>query len=100
METATRTFSTSTRIAPIVDVSTYNGPFDYESLWQGDEDAEREEGRFVCGDYDSAKMAERIVSEANRVFEAERPLSQYGVVSIRATKFGSPREFGKSSIAA
>ena len=88
-----KTFYTSTRIAPIVDVSTYNGPFDYESLWQSDEDAEREEGRFVCGDYDSAKMAERIVSEANRVFEAERPLSEYGVVSIRATKFGSPREY-------
>ena len=88
-----KTFSTSTRIAPIVDVSTYNGPFDYESLWQGDEDAERGEGRFVCGEYDSAKMAERIVAEANKVFEAERPLSQYGVVSIRATKFGSPREY-------
>lgn len=87
------TLNTSTRIAPIVDVSTYCGPFDYESLWQGDEDAEREEGRFVCGDYDSARMNERIVSEANRVFEAERPLSRYGVVSIKATGFGSPREY-------
>lgn len=88
-----KTFYTSTRIAPIVDVSTYCGPFDYEYLWQDDEDAEREDGRFVCGDYDSAKMAERIVSEANKVFEAERPLSRYGVVSIKATKFGSPREY-------
>ena len=88
-----KTFYTSTRIAPIVDVSTYCGPFDYESLWQDAEDAEREEGRFVCGDYDSAKMEERIVSEANKVFEAERPLSEYGVVSIRATKFGSPRAY-------
>lgn len=87
------TFSTSTRIAPIVDVSTYEGPFSYESLWQSDEDAEREEGRFVCDDYDSSKMGDRIVEEANKVFAAEKPLSQYGVVSIKATKFGSPREY-------
>lgn len=93
MKTATRTFSTSTRIAPIVDVSTYEGPFSYESLWQSDEDAEREEGRFVCDDYDFKKMVYRIVEEANKVFGAERPLSQYGVVSIKATKFGSPREY-------
>ena len=86
-------FSTSTRIAPIVDVSTYYGPFGYESLWGADEESEREEGRFVCGDYDSAKMAKRIVEEANRVFEAEKPLSRYGVVSIKATEFGSPREY-------
>lgn len=87
------TFSTSTRIAPIVDVSTYDGPFGYESLWGADEESEREEGRFVCDDYDFAKMGERIVEEANKVFEAEKPLEKYGVVSIEATKFGSPREY-------
>ena len=87
------TLSTSTRIAPIVDVSTYDGPFGYESLWGADEESEREEGRFVCDDYDSEKMGERIVEEANRVFEAEKPLSRYGVVSIKTTKFGSPREY-------
>ena len=87
------TLSTSTRIAPIVDVSTYDGPFSYESLWGADEESEREEGRFVCDDYDFSKMGECIVEEANRVFEANRPLSQYGVVSIKATKFGSPREY-------
>lgn len=87
------TFSTSTRIAPIVDVSTYEGPFSYDSLWQSDEDSEREEGRFVCDDYDFSKMGDRIVEEANKVFAAEKPLSQYGVVSIKATKFGSPREY-------
>lgn len=87
------TLNTSTRIAPIVDVSTYEGPFSYESLWQSDEDAEREEGRFVCDDYDSSKMGDRIVEEANKVFEANKPLQQYGVVSIKATKFGSPREY-------
>jgi hypothetical protein len=88
-----KTFVTNTQIAPIVDVSTYEGPFSYESLWQPDEESEREEGRVVCWDYDSKKMGERIVEEANRVFEAEKPLAGYGVVEIRATKFGSPREY-------
>ena len=87
------TLSTSTRIAPIVDVSTYEGPFSYESLWGADEESEHEEGRFVCDDYDSEKMGERIIEEANKAFEAEKPLSQYGVVSIKATRFGSPREY-------
>lgn len=86
-------FSTSTRIAPIVDVSTYGGPFSYESLWGVDEESERREGRFVCDDYDSVKMGERIVEEANKVFETEKPLKEYGVVSIKATEFGSPREY-------
>lgn len=88
-----KTFSTSTRIAPIVDVSTYDGPFSYESLWQPDEDDEREEGRLVCRDYGFKKMGERIVAEANRVFAKEKPLKDYGVVEIKATKFGSPREY-------
>ena len=87
------TLNTSTRIAPIVDVSTYEGPFSYDSLWQSDEDSEREEGRFVCDDYDFSKMGDRIVEEANKVFEANKPLSQYGVVSIKATRFCSPREY-------
>lgn len=87
------TLSTSTRIAPIVDVSTYEGPFSYESLWGDYEYSEREEGRFVCDDYDHSKMGKRIVEEANMVFKAEKPLSQYGVVSIKATEFGSPREY-------
>lgn len=87
------TLNTSTRIAPIVDVSTYEGPFSYDSLWQSDEESEREEGRFVCNDYDHSKMGDRIVEEANKVFEANKPLQQYGVVSIKATKFGSPREY-------
>ena len=92
-EPRTMTFRTSTHIAPIVDVSTYEGPFSYESLWGMDEESEREEGRFVCDDYDFAKVGERIVAEANKVFEANKPLKEYGVVFIRATKFGSPREY-------
>jgi hypothetical protein len=88
-----KTFVTNTHIAPIVDVSTYEGPFSYENLWQDDETYEREEGRVVCWDYDSKKMGDRLVKEANKVFEAEKPLAGYGVVEIRATKFGSPREY-------
>lgn len=89
-----KTFVTNTHIAPIVDVSTYEGPFSYDSLWGADvEAAEREEGRVVCWDYDSKKMGERIVVEANRVLADEKPLAGYGVVEIKATKFGSPREY-------
>lgn len=88
-----KTFTTNTNIAPICNVSTYEGPFSYESLWSCDEESEREEGRLVCDDYKSSEMGERIVEEANRVFEAEKPLAGYGVVEIRATKFGSPREY-------
>lgn len=88
-----KTFVTNTHIAPIVDVSTYDGPFSYEHLWQDDETYEREEGRVVCWDYDSNKLGERLVKEANKVFEAEKPLAGYGVVEIKATKFGSPREY-------
>lgn len=86
-------FATNTNIAPVCDVSTYDGPFSYESLWQGDEEAEHEEGRLVCNDYNSSAMDERIVKEANLVFERHKPLKDYGVVSIKATKFGSPREY-------
>lgn len=88
-----KTFVTNTHIAPIVDVSTYEGPFSYDNLWQDVEMSEREEGRVVCWNYDSKKMGERIVEEANKVFEAEKPLAGYGVAEIRATKFGSPREY-------
>ena len=84
---------TSTQIAPIANVSTYGGPFGYESLWRDCEAAEREAGRVVCRDYDLRKMGERLVEEANRVFEEEKPLAGYGVVEIRATEFISPREY-------
>lgn len=88
-----KTFATNTNIAPICDIGTYEGPFSYESLWQCYEEDEREEGRLVCGDYKSSAMGERIVQEANRVFERYKPLADYGVVSVKATKFGSPREY-------
>lgn len=88
-----KTFVTSTIIAPIVDVSTYEGPFSYEQLWQCEEKSKRDEGGVVCWDYDSEKLGERLVEETNKVFEAEKPLAGYGVAEIKATKFGSPREY-------
>ena len=86
-------FYTNTNIAPIVNVSTYDGPFGYESLWQDYEEDERREGRFVCDDYDFSKMGSRIVEEANLVFKEHKPLDVYGVSKIEATSFGSPREY-------
>ena len=88
-----KTFRTSTQIAPIMDVGTYWGQFDYEKLWTADEESERAEGRFVCSDYDYAKLGKAIVETANEVFEAEKPFEDYGVKAIRAEKFGSPREY-------
>jgi len=86
-------FYTNTNIAPIVNVSTYDGPFGYESLWQDYEEDERREGRFVCDDYDFSKMGSRIVEEANLVFREHKPLDAYGVSKIEATSFGSPWEY-------
>jgi hypothetical protein len=41
-----KTFKTSTYIVPIIGVGTYWGRFDYESMWFGDEEAERYE--LIC----------------------------------------------------
>lgn len=87
------TFKTSSQIAPIIDVGTYWGTFEHESLWGCEEEAERDEGNYVCNDYDSAKFGEAIVEEATKVFEGEKPFEEYGVKAIRAVKFGSPREY-------
>lgn len=88
-----KTFQTSTRIAPIVSVGTYWGWFDYERLWESQEAAAREEGKFVCNDYSHEKLGEAIVKTANEVFEEEKPFKNVGVRSIKATGFGSPREY-------
>ena len=88
-----KTFQTSTRIAPIVSVGTYWGWFEYERLWGAQEDDYHGEGMFVCGDYSHDKFGEAIVETANEVFEEEKPFEDVGVVSIKATKFGSPREY-------
>lgn len=89
----THTFTADTHLALIVHVGTYEDVFGYDSLWKSDAEAEEQEGMVVCNDYDSKKMGERIVEEANRVFAAEKPLAKYGVKEIEATKFCSPREY-------
>ena len=90
---ASHTFTADTQIGPIVHVGTYEDVFGYDYLWKGDAEAEEQEGMVVCNDYDSKKMGERIVEEANRVFSAQKPLIEYGVTEIKATKFCSPREY-------
>lgn len=88
-----KTFQTSTQIVPIVSVGTYWGWFEYERLWGYQEESDREEGRFVCNDYSRRKLGQAIVETANEVFEEEKPFEDVGVRSIKATGFGSPREY-------
>lgn len=90
---ASHTFTADTHIGPIVHVGTYEDVFGYKSLWEDEAAEEEKEGRVVCNDYDSKKMGERIVEEANRVFLTQKPLIEYGVMEIKATKFCSPREY-------
>lgn len=88
-----KTFQTTTRIAPIISVGTYWGHFDYESLWTDAERGEHEEGRYVCNDYSHEKLGKALVEEANKVFAYEEPFKDVGVGLIRATAFGSPKEY-------
>lgn len=89
----TTTFSTPTYIAAIVDVSTYESWFSYDGLWGSDAENEQAEGRLVCDDYDSDAVKKRIVHEVNHVLASDKPLKDYGVVSIKATRFKSPPEY-------
>lgn len=89
-----KTYETSTNIANVINVGTYWGPFNYDDLWGEEERIEREdEGNFVCDDYDSRKFKDTIVKEVNRVLDDAKPLEEYGVVSIKATSMGSPKEY-------
>lgn len=86
-------FETSTYIVPLVDVGTYWGQFQYDSLWSADEDSAREDGNVVCYDYDHAKFGDVVVKEATKLFADSVPLQECGVKSVVATKFISPREY-------
>lgn len=88
-----KTFQTTTCIVPIISVGTYWGHFDYESLWMDEERNEHEEGRYVCNDYSHEKLGKALVEEANKVFAHEGPFKDVGVSFIRATAFGSPKEY-------
>ena len=89
-------FKTSTWIVPFVDVGTYWGPYEYDRLWGEDENHyqwEENDRCIICDDYSHQKVGEAIVHAANNVFKEERPLSDYGVVEIKATEFLSPKEY-------
>lgn len=88
-----KTFETTTNIVFLVNVGTYWGPFEYEKFWMSDENYEHEQGNFVCNDYDFAKFKKAIVEEVNKVLEEHKPFKDYGVVSIKATNMGSPKEY-------
>ena len=89
----TTTFVTASNVAAIVDVSTYESWFSYDELWGAEADAERSDGRIVCDDYNVAAVKQRIMDEVNGVLAGDKPLARYGVVSILATRFNSPREY-------
>lgn len=88
-----KTFETTTNIVFLVNVGTYWGPFEYERFWKSDEDYEHEQGNFVCNNYDFGKFKKAIVEEVNKVLEEHKPFKDYGVVSIKATSMGSPKEY-------
>lgn len=86
-------FKTSTYIVPLVDVGTYWGQLQYDSLWGAEEESAREDGLVVCYDYDHAKFGDVVVKEATKMFADDVPLADFGVKSVVATEFISPREY-------
>lgn len=91
----TMKFQTNTEIAPIIDVCTYWGPFDYDSMWDYERQNYEDDGQLVCDDFDHAAYKDAIVAEANRVFEKHRLLfaEDLDIISIKATSMFSPREY-------
>lgn len=85
-----RTFETCTQIAPIIDVGTYDSLLSYDNMFGEQENEARQEGKFVCDDFNWEKYKQTIVKTSNQIFRDERLLEQYGVKSIVATKMGSP----------
>ena len=88
-----KTYETTTNIAYLVSVGTYYGPFEYDSIWGEDERCERDEGNFVCDDYDFQKFKNAILKEVNAIFKDEKPMESYGVALVRATDMKSPKEY-------
>ena len=86
-------FESSTNIVPLLNPGTYWGPLNIDSCFNDYIDAEREEGYLVRESIDFKAYGEAIRQAANRVFNQEKPLEEYGVKSIKATKFDSPREY-------
>jgi len=93
---AVKTFRTSSLVAPVVDPGTYWSYFGYDNLWCEEAAEIRENGGFVCDDYSYETFGKMMCMEATKAFAHERVLRDVGVVSIRAFKFGSPREYNFS----
>ena len=88
-----QTFETTTQIAPIIDVGTYDSLLSYDSIFDEQVELEHKEGKFVCEDFDFEKYKQTIVKEANKIFSDCDLLSNYGVKSIVATNMGSPQYY-------
>jgi len=88
-----KTFRTSSLVAPVINPGTYWGYFGYDSLWCEEAAEIRENGGFVCDDYSHETFGKMMCMEATKAFAHERVLQDVGVVSIRAFKFDSPREY-------
>lgn len=88
-----RTYETSTMIAPIIDVGTYDSRLSYDYMFDEQEKEARKEGKFVCWNFDWNTYKQAIVDTSNQIFRDERLLEQYGVKSIVATKMGSPQYY-------
>lgn len=91
----TMKFQTNTEIAPIIDVCTYRGPLDYESVWDCEQRNFEDEGQIVCDDFDFAAYKDTIVAEVNKVFEKYRSsfAADLDIISVKATSMFSPREY-------
>lgn len=85
------TYYTSTRIAPLVSLGTYEGWL--ASLLDSQRQMERESGMIVCDDTDFSTIGEALVIAANEVFKEVKPFKDLGVRSIKATEFCLPRYY-------
>lgn len=92
-----KTFSTSTLIAPFINVNTYDSWLGFDNMFGSQISADRDEGYFVCNDFDFQKYKEEIVRFCNNLFARECKagdlLQEHGVVSIKATSMGSPKYY-------
>jgi hypothetical protein len=75
---------------PIIDVGTYDSLLSYDNMFDEQIKEARQEGKFVCEDFDWNKYKQTIVDTSNQIFQEELLLEKYGVKSIMATKMGSP----------
>ena len=85
------TYYTSTRIAPLVSLGTYEGWL--TNMLDSQRQMERESGMIVCDDTDFSTIGEALVTTANEVFKEVKPFKDLGIKSIKATEFCSPRYY-------